>query len=73
MNETKHERFCRLAENRMTNILKQFELLGNLSNTSAYEYTQHDIDKIIRALKAAVSEVERSFKVDNKNKKFTLR
>ena len=73
MNETKHEKFCRLAENRMNNTLKQLELLGNLSNKSSYDYTQQDVDKILKALKAAVSSVEHAFKADSKSKKFTLR
>lgn len=70
--ETKREKFVRLAENRMTNTLKQIELLSNLSNTSAYEYTQEDIDKIIRTLKKSISDLESSFRKENKNKKFVL-
>lgn len=73
MNETKHDKFCRLAENRMNNVLKQLELLGNLSNRSSYDFTQQDVDKILRALKSAVANVEHSFKADSKSKKFTLR
>lgn len=73
MNETKHEKFCRLAESRMNNVLKQLELLSNLSNKSSYEFSQQEIDKIIKALKNAVSDVEHSFRADNKTKKFTLR
>ena len=73
MNESKHEKFCRLAENRTNNVLKQLELLSNLSNKSSYEYSKQDVDKILKAIKAAVSNVEHSFKADAKNKKFTLR
>lgn len=70
--ETKREKFVRLAESRMTNTLKQIELLSNLSNTSAYEYTQEDIDKMIRTLKKSISDLESSFRKENKNKKFIL-
>ena len=73
MNETKHEKFCRLAENRMNNVLKQLELLGNLANRNSYDFNQAEVDKIIKALKSAVSSVEYSFKADSKSKKFTLR
>ena len=73
MTESKHEKFCRLAENRTNNVLKQIELLGNLSNKSAYDFSQQDVDKIIKALKMAISELEHSFTVDSKSKKFTLR
>ena len=73
MSESKHEKFCRLAENRTNNILKQLELLSNLSNRSSYEYSSQDVDKILRAIKNGVSNLEHSFKADTKNKKFTLR
>ncbi len=71
MEETKREKFTRLAESRMNNALKQISLIGNLSNTSAYEYTTQDVDKILRTLRAAVNELEVTFKGDSK-KKFNL-
>ena len=70
--ETKREKFVRLAENRMNNVLKQIELLSNLSNTRAYEYEQTDIDLIIKTLKVAINDLEHTFKKDKKNKKFKL-
>lgn len=71
--ETKREKFVRLAESRMDNTLKNIELLSNLANTSNYEYTQADIDKMIKALKSAVSDLEKSFsQSSNTNKKFKL-
>ena len=71
--ETKREKFVRLAENRMNNVLKQSELLGNLSNTRAYEYTDDDIDSMIKMLKVAVSDLEHTFKMDKKSRKFSLK
>ena len=71
--ETKREKFVRLAESRMDNTLKNIELLSNLANTSNYEYTQADIDKMIKALKSAISDLEKSFShSSNTNKKFKL-
>ncbi|MBP5444818.1 MAG: hypothetical protein J6Y28_01475 [Acholeplasmatales bacterium] len=73
MEETKREKFVRLAESRMNNALKQIELLSNLSNTRAYEYSKEDVDKIIKALKNAVSDLEKTYAAStNKSKKFTL-
>lgn len=72
MDETKREKFTRLAESRMNNALKQIQLIGNLSNTSAYEYTVEDVDKIIRTLKKSINELETTFKGDAKAKKFSL-
>lgn len=72
-NETKREKFVRLVENRMNNTLKQIELLSNLSNKSAYEYNQSDVDKILKALKHAISDLEKSFNASNNiQKKFKL-
>lgn len=44
--ESKKEKFVRLAEARTNKILKMIELLGNLSNTSSYEYTEEDVNRI---------------------------
>ncbi len=43
--ENKREKFVRLAENRTNRIIDQIELLGNLSNTSAYEYSKKRYSK----------------------------
>ena len=73
MEETKRDKFVRLAESRMNNVLKQIELLGNLSNTRAYEYTQDDFDKMIRTLKNAISDLEHTYNHERKTKKFSLK
>lgn len=73
MDESKHEKFRRLAESRTNNVLKQLELLSNLSNKRSYEYSAQDVEKILKAIKVAVANVEHSFKADTKNTKFSLR
>ena len=73
MEESKREKFIRLAENRMNNALKQIELLSNLSNARTYEYTKDDVDMIVKALKGAISSLEHSFRQDKKNNKFKLK
>lgn len=72
--ETKRERFIRLAENRTNKILNMVQLLGNCSNSSIYEYTEADIEKIFGAIDSAVKEARRKFvKKDSvKNTRFTL-
>lgn len=72
MEETKRDKFVRLAESRMNNTLKQIQILGNLANTSNYDYTEEDVDKMIRTLRKAVNELEASFKGESKSKKFNL-
>lgn len=70
--ETKRERFVRLAEKRTENVLQGIRLLGNLANTSNYSYTEEDVNKIIKALKSAVSDLEHTFNTSQKNTKFKL-
>ena len=50
--ETKREKFVRLAEARTNKIIDMLQLLGNCSNSSAYDYTQQDVDKIFAAIEA---------------------
>lgn len=74
-NETKREKFVRLAEARTNKIIDTLQLLGNCSNTSAYEYTQQDIDQIFNAIEAEVREAKKKFsKIEStKSTKFTLK
>lgn len=72
MEETKREKFTRLAEARMNNALKQIELLGNLANTSAYEYSEEDVSKMLKTLRKAVGDLEDAFEKTSKKRKFSL-
>lgn len=73
--ESKREKFVRLAEARTNKIIDTLQLLGNCSNTSAYEYTQADIDQIFSAIETEVREAKKRFaKVDGtRNTKFSLK
>lgn len=65
--ETKREKFIRLAEARTNKIINMVQLLGNCSNTNAYEYTQKDIDKIFNAIEYELKEAKKKFnKLDSK-------
>ena len=70
--ETKRDKFVRLAEKRMENILKGISLLGNLANSSNYDYTEADLNKIVKTLKTAVSDLERTYSGTHTNTKFKL-
>lgn len=45
-NETRHERFKRIAAKRTNEILEKIRILGNCSNKSSYEYTEEEVNKI---------------------------
>ena len=71
--EVKRQKFVSLAEKRVENAIKSIGLIGNLANTSNYEYSDADVKKIIKALNDEVKEVESKFKTDrSKGKKFKL-
>lgn len=57
----KRAKFVKLAEGRAQTALDAIRKIGNLSNRRAYEYSDADIKKLIKALRDATSEVERKF------------
>ena len=71
--ETKHDKFKRLATQRVTNALKKIELVGNLS-TSSYEYAPEEVDKIFASLQQALDSAKNRFSKSKKEetKKFEL-
>src|SRR5262249_56798948 len=44
------EKFVGLANKRVIRAIKAIQLIGNLSNRSNYDYTDEDVDKILKAL-----------------------
>ena len=46
----KRGKFVELANNRVNRTVKDIRLIGNLSNRSAYEYTEDDVRKIAKTL-----------------------
>lgn len=72
--ETKRTKFVRLAEARTNKIINMLQLLGNCSNTSVYDYTQKDVDKIFAAIEAEVKEARKKFNKteSHKSTRFTL-
>ena len=59
--ESKHDKFVRLAEARTNKIIDTLQLLGNCSNTSAYEYSQDEVDEIFRAIEQELREAKKRF------------
>ncbi len=69
--ESRHERFKRIAAKRTNDILEKIRILGNCSNKSTYEYTEEEVNKIF-------SEIEKQLKLTKakflmgKGKRFKL-
>ena len=72
--ETKREKFVRLAEARTTKIIVMIQLLGNCSNHSQYEYSQKDVEKIFRAIQDELDAAKKRFyrSENQKGSKFKL-
>jgi hypothetical protein len=54
--ETRHDRFKRIASKRTNEILEKIRILGNCSNKSSYEYTEEEVNKIF-------SEIEKQMRL----------
>ena len=72
--ETKRDKFVRLAEARTNKIIDMLQLLGNCSNASAYDFTQQDVEKIFSAIENEVREAKKKFNriESKKSSRFTL-
>jgi hypothetical protein len=58
--ESKADRFKRLAEFRVNNAVAKIGLIGNLASTN-YEFTAEQVEKILAMLKHSVEDVEKKF------------
>ena len=73
VNETKRERFKRIAEARVNKILDMMRLLGNCASPSNFEYTDEDIKKIFNAIERELKNTKNKFLgVESKEERFTL-
>jgi hypothetical protein len=58
--ETKNEKFRRLAKARVNKVVKAITNIGKLA-ASAYEYSPEEAAKVVGALQRAVADVEAKF------------
>lgn len=66
--DNKKENFKRIAENRVNKILTLYKQLENLSNTSFYEYTNDQIEKIFKTLEEELKTTKEKLIKENKEK-----
>lgn len=59
--EEKRERFKRLATQRTNTVLLKVKVLSNCSNTSAYEYTEEEVNKIFSEIERRLKEAKAKF------------
>lgn len=60
--ESPKQKFKRLAILRTNAVLDKLRLLGNLSNTRIYSYSDEDVEKIFSAINQQIKEVRARFR-----------
>ncbi len=67
-------KFVEIATRRVNRTIREIRLISNLSNTAAYEYTQEDVRKILRALQKEIDLMRTRFEGTGKgaDSSFTL-
>ena len=72
--ETKREKFVRIAEARTNKIIDMIQLLGNCSNPSQYEYTNKDVSKIFNTIQSELDAAKKRYskQESEKGNRFTL-
>lgn len=73
-NETKREKFVRIAEARTNKIINMIQLLGNCSNQNQYEYNTKDVNKIFSSIQFELDEAKKRYSKQDSQKgnKFRL-
>lgn len=68
LDETRNDKFRRIAASRTQRILDDLRLLGNCSNTSVYEYSDEEISKIFNMVDKELKRVKGLFDKPKKEK-----
>ena len=58
----RRDRFKRVASKRVDTLLSGIRSLSNCSNTNNYEYTEDDVQKMIKAIKDELRTMETLYK-----------
>lgn len=58
----KRQKFVEFAEKRTVNAIKAIRVLAKLGNKAAYEYTEADVKKIVKALNTEIEALQTRMK-----------
>ena len=64
----RRDRFLRIAKKRTQRVIDNIESLSKCSNTSNYEYSKEDVNKMITAINKSIIYLKNSFESSNKTK-----
>lgn len=66
--ETKRDRFIRIVERRVDNILNNFDSLGKCANRRNYEYNDEDVMKIFGEIEKKMKEIKSLYRNSKKRR-----
>lgn len=66
--ESKRERFIRIIERRVNNLLNNLDSLGKCANKKNYDYNDEDVKKIFKAIDNKINDIKELYKNTNKKK-----
>lgn len=67
--DNKRQNFIRISNNRVQKIVVLLNQLTNLTNTSFYEYTSEDIEKLFAEIEAETAKAKKRLLLNKKNVK----
>jgi len=65
-NESKADRFKRIASKRTNDVLEKLRLLGNCANRNSYDYSDEDIERIFSELNKQLKITRQKFSPQDK-------
>lgn len=72
-NETKNEKFVRIASPRVNAVIDKLDILSNCASSN-YEYTEEQVENMFQAIRDAIDDCYAQFqpKVKSEKEKFTF-
>ena len=64
MQESKNEKFRRLAKTRVEMVREGLRKVGNLSSTTNYDYSEEDVEKVFEFIDERVKEAKKMFSTE---------
>ena len=71
-NETKRDRFRRLAQRRTNLVISRLRILGNCADKGRYEYAKEDMERIFVAIDRRLNKIKAKFELPTDREEFKL-
>ncbi|MBI1984606.1 MAG: hypothetical protein HYS60_00645 [Candidatus Wildermuthbacteria bacterium] len=71
-NESKRDRFRRLAQRRTNEVIRRLRILGNCAAKGRYEYAKEDMERIFTAIDRRLNKTKAKFDLPVDREEFKL-